>query len=93
MAHYRRVGSVPPKRHSQHRQPDGSLYLEELMGSDGFSADSVAAVPPPRPLGHHRREGRGTRPGSATRANLPLLPRHLRLHELFPARSGSAATP
>ncbi len=85
MAHYRRVGSVPPKRHSQHRQPDGSLYLEELMGSDGFSADSS--------LLYHRHVPSAItdarvwdRPGSATRANLPLLPRHLRLHELFPAR-------
>jgi len=32
MAHYRAVGSIPPKRHTQHRQPDGSLYAEELMG-------------------------------------------------------------
>ena len=24
-------GNVPPKRHTQHRQPDGSLYAEELF--------------------------------------------------------------
>ena len=30
MAYYRRVGEVPPKRHTQFRQPDGSLYAEEL---------------------------------------------------------------
>ena len=40
MAYYRRVGEVPPKRHTQHRQPDGRLYYEELMGEEGFSSDS-----------------------------------------------------
>ena len=35
-----RVGEVPPKRHTQHRAPDGSLYYEELMGEEGFSSDS-----------------------------------------------------
>ena len=40
MAHYRVAGSVPPKRHTQHRTPDGGLYFEELMGEEGFSSDS-----------------------------------------------------
>ena len=40
MAYYRQVGSVPPKRHTQHRRPDGGLYSEELMGEEGFSSDS-----------------------------------------------------
>jgi len=40
MAYYRSVGEVPPKRHTQFRQPDGSLYAEELMGQEGFSSDS-----------------------------------------------------
>ena len=40
MAHYLRVGDVPPKRHTQHRRPDGGLYHEELMGEEGFSSDS-----------------------------------------------------
>ena len=25
-------GNVPPKRHTQHRAQDGSLYAEELFG-------------------------------------------------------------
>ena len=29
MAYYRSVGSVPPKRHTQHRDPDGVLYYED----------------------------------------------------------------
>ena len=41
MAHYRQVGEVPPKRHTQFRRPDGGLYSEELMGEEGFSADSA----------------------------------------------------
>ena len=40
MTYYRRVGEVPPKRHTQHRDPEGNLYREELMGEEGFSSDS-----------------------------------------------------
>ena len=36
MAYYRRVGYVPPKRHTQHRDENGNLYYEELMGVEGF---------------------------------------------------------
>ncbi len=37
MAYYYKLGKIPPKRHTQFRQPDGSLYTEELAGSKGFS--------------------------------------------------------
>ena len=40
MAHYRQVGEVPPKRHTQFRNAEGHLYYEELMGEEGFSSDS-----------------------------------------------------
>ena len=40
MAHYQRIGHVPPKRHTQHRTPEGGLFHEELMGEEGFSSDS-----------------------------------------------------
>ena len=40
MAHYQRIGFVPPKRHTQHRTEDGTLLFEELMGEEGFSSDS-----------------------------------------------------
>ena len=40
MPSYLRIGEVPPKRHTQHRAPDGGLYYEELMGEEGFSSDS-----------------------------------------------------
>jgi homogentisate 1,2-dioxygenase len=35
--YYYRLGNIPPKRHTQFRQPDGSLYKEELVSSEGFS--------------------------------------------------------
>ncbi len=37
MAHYRAAGSIPRKRHTPHRDPDGHLYYEGLTGEDGFS--------------------------------------------------------
>ena len=36
MAHYRSVGEIPPKRHTQFRRPDGRLYSEEVFGTEGF---------------------------------------------------------
>jgi homogentisate 1,2-dioxygenase len=37
MPSYHSLGQVPPKRHTQFRKPDGSLYSEELFGEEGFS--------------------------------------------------------
>jgi homogentisate 1,2-dioxygenase len=82
MAFYRSVGEVPPKRHTQHRRPDGGLYYEELMGEEGFSSDSSL-------LYHHEiptaiiDASPWDPPGLGTTANRPLLPRHFRLHSLF----------
>ena len=36
MSYYYTLGTIPHKRHTQFRQPDGSLYHEELMGIHGF---------------------------------------------------------
>jgi homogentisate 1,2-dioxygenase len=82
MAHYRSVGEVPHKRHTQHRRPDGRLYHEELMGEEGFSSDASllyhlevpSAIVDSRPW---------PLPDLATVPNHPLRPRHLRLHQLF----------
>ncbi|HKS99842.1 MAG TPA: homogentisate 1,2-dioxygenase [Rugosimonospora sp.] len=81
MVYYRSLGDVPSKRHTQHRTPDGGLYYEELVGEEGFSADSSllyhkglpSAIVDATPW---------TLPDLSTVANHPLLPRHLRLHEL-----------
>ncbi|SDS54351.1 homogentisate 1,2-dioxygenase [Actinoplanes derwentensis] len=82
MAHYQRAGHIPAKRHTQHRDPDGKLYYEELMGEEGFSSDSS--------LLYHRHVPSAVSaariwqlPDQTTTANQPLLPRHLKLHELF----------
>ncbi|HKP31392.1 MAG TPA: homogentisate 1,2-dioxygenase [Chitinophagaceae bacterium] len=39
MAHYYRLGNIPHKRHTQFRQPDGTLYSEQLFSTEGFSND------------------------------------------------------
>ncbi len=39
MAHYNKLGSIPHKRHTQFRKPDGSLYSEQLFSTEGFSDD------------------------------------------------------
>ncbi|WP_300682531.1 cupin domain-containing protein [Nocardioides sp.] len=83
MAHYTRVGDVPPKRHTQHRDEAGRLYYEELMGEEGFSSDSS--------LLYHRHIPSAIvsartwdLPDQSTTPNHPLIPRHLRLHDLTP---------
>jgi homogentisate 1,2-dioxygenase len=77
MPYYRRVGDIPPKRHTQFRSPDGQLYAEELMGTEGFSSSSSLLYhrrPPTALLAAEAVPGKD--PGLAP--NEPLLPRHLR---------------
>ncbi|OBH13566.1 homogentisate 1,2-dioxygenase [Mycobacterium sp. E1747] len=94
MPYYRQVGSVSPKRHTQHRADDGQLLYEELMGADGFSSDSS--------LLYHRHIPSGIVAADEWRMldqttvpNHPLKPRHLQPHQLFPPaaiRSSDAVT-
>jgi homogentisate 1,2-dioxygenase len=90
MAYYRQLGEIPPKRHTQHRNPDGGLYYEELMGEEGFFSDSS--------LLYHRHlpsavlDAQDWSPGALdTEVNHPLRPRHLKLHELTPGEDWKAA--
>lgn len=68
---YQRVGKIPSKRHVVFRKPDGSLYHEELFGTEGFSGLSslVYHLNPPTMVKEH-----GTpysmRPGIAIEDNL-----------------------
>jgi len=39
MPHYYKLGTIPHKRHTQFRKPDGSLYSEQLFSTEGFSDD------------------------------------------------------
>ncbi|WP_280426663.1 homogentisate 1,2-dioxygenase [Nocardia carnea] len=81
MPYFTRVGHIPRKRHIAFRQPDGSLYREELIGEEGFAGDTS--------LLYHRN------PPSALTAiesvetadeglhpNQPLSPIHLTPHSL-----------
>ncbi|MEQ4302724.1 homogentisate 1,2-dioxygenase [Plantactinospora sp. B6F1] len=81
MPYYRSVGEVPRKRHTQFRQPDGSLYAEELMGQEGFSADSSLLYHRYLPTAIVAAE-EFTPPAWQRVPNLPLKPRHLRTHKL-----------
>jgi homogentisate 1,2-dioxygenase len=81
MTYYRRVGEVPPKRHTQFRQPDGSLYAEELMGEEGFTSDASLLYHRHLPTAIVAAEAVEEEP-EATAANHPLLPRHFRTHAL-----------
>jgi homogentisate 1,2-dioxygenase len=38
MAFYYKQGNIPAKRHTQFRKPDGTLYSEELVSTEGFSS-------------------------------------------------------
>ncbi len=38
MPFYHRVGKLPEKRHTQFRKPNGNLYAEELISTEGFSS-------------------------------------------------------
>ncbi|MFN2457093.1 MAG: homogentisate 1,2-dioxygenase [Chitinophagaceae bacterium] len=39
MPYYYKSGTVPHKRHTQFRKPDGGLYSEQLFSTEGFSND------------------------------------------------------
>ncbi|MEV6259981.1 homogentisate 1,2-dioxygenase domain-containing protein [Streptomyces sp. NPDC051784] len=82
MAYYRRVGTVPPKRHTQFRDDAGRLYYEELMGEEGFSSDSSLLYHRGVPSAIVASEVWDL-PEHSTAANHPLKPRHLKLHDLF----------
>ena len=38
MSFYYTLGNIPAKRHTQFRKPDGNLYSEELVSTEGFSS-------------------------------------------------------
>jgi homogentisate 1,2-dioxygenase len=84
MAHYQRIGDVPPKRHTQHRTPQGGLYYEELMGEEGFSSDSSLLYHRGLPSAISDARSWDLGDSLATTPNHPLKPRHLKLHDLFP---------
>ena len=81
MPHYRRLGEVPRKRHTQFRRPDGGLYAEELAGEEGFSSDSSLLYHRTPPTAVVAIEPHDVEPAALT-PNHPLTPRHLKAHDL-----------
>ncbi|ANE05205.1 homogentisate 1,2-dioxygenase [Corynebacterium crudilactis] len=81
MAYYRSLGTLPRQRHTVLRGEDGRLRYEELMGEEGFSSDSS--------LLYHKEIPSAlvdvrswTLPDQTLTPNDPLIPLHLKLHEL-----------
>ena len=87
MPYYRRVGDVPPKRHTQHRRSDGRLLYEELTGEEGFS--SISALLYHRQIPAAIVSAEEWDPGDySTKPNSPLRPRHFKLHDSSGAEAG-----
>lgn len=57
MPFYHQLGKLPHKRHIQFRQPDGSLYHEQVMGTKGFSGiqSILYHVNPPTQVSAYRK--------------------------------------
>lgn len=71
MPHYYTLGKIPHKRHTQFRKPNGDLYAEELVSTEGFSNIYTLAyhVYPPT-LVKQVGEGVDVAPKVAVRKNL-----------------------
>jgi len=90
--HYRRVGEVPPKRHTASRNADGTLVTEELVGEEGFSG--------PSSLVYHRRpptqicavEAIDAPYDEVLTPHRPVAPRHLLSRKLDPTGPTDAVT-
>lgn len=83
MVLYRRLGEVPAKRHIQFRDEHGRLYHEEMQGEEGFSGTQSFLYhrhPPTMITAADRVDD----PPADLALNDPLLPRHLRTHDLKP---------
>ncbi|RAU84112.1 homogentisate 1,2-dioxygenase [Pontibacter arcticus] len=77
MAFYYKLGEIPHKRHTQFRQPDGSLYAEQLVGTLGFSGVSslLYHINPPTKIS---RIGEPVPFAPQKAAGIKLAPHHLR---------------
>jgi homogentisate 1,2-dioxygenase len=84
MPFYHRMGTIPHKRHTQFRKPNGQLYAEQLMGTKGFSG--VQSL-----LYHHRAPTNvkevlwSKEVTNSIEINIPLQHRHFKT---FQAKSG-----
>ncbi|GLZ38404.1 homogentisate 1,2-dioxygenase [Actinokineospora sp. NBRC 105648] len=81
MVFYRSAGEIPRRRHTKFRGPNGALLHEEMQGEEGFSWTQSFL--------YHREAPTAITaavtvelPDDSLVDNTPLLPRHLRTHEL-----------
>jgi len=81
MTYYRRVGEIPPKRHTRFQRDDGVLYNEELISQHGFSASGSLLYHRERPTVISKAESVATGSPELT-ANTPLRPRMFNSAEL-----------
>ncbi len=83
MPRYVRLGSVPAKRHTQFRSPEGGLYSEEVFGTRGFSGISSILY-----HAHPPTQVAGFSPAGTAQPDFaedgPLRHRHLRTRETSP---------
>jgi homogentisate 1,2-dioxygenase len=76
MTYYYEMGEIAPKRHTQFRQIDGSLFHEEVMGIHGFAGiqSILYHIRPPTQI---RRAEEVTKVEIPYEESGPLRPRHL----------------
>lgn len=82
MPHYRRVGDIPPKRHTVFCDEHGHRYAEELMGQEGFSSRSALLYHRHSPSAILAVESVEDPVDRALVADNPLTPRHLRTGDI-----------
>lgn len=71
MPFYHTLGKIPPKRHTQFKKPDGSLYYEQLFGTIGFDGMSTNLYHCNRPTQlKEARDGIDITPKIAIRTNV-----------------------
>ncbi len=71
MPFYHKQGKIPQKRHTQFRKPDGTLYSEELVSTEGFSSIySLVYHTHPPTLVKHIGEAYDVAPKAALKKNL-----------------------
>lgn len=81
MPFYANCGEVPHKRHTQFRQPDGTLYHEEVFGTKGFSGIQSILYHAHAPTAVCHVERLSAPPPDAEEAG-PLRHRHFRTAHL-----------
>jgi homogentisate 1,2-dioxygenase len=82
MAHYKRLGSIPAKRHTHHFDADGHRYTEELMGQHGFASSSSLLYHRHRPSALSSIDSISVAPVVDATPDVPLVPRHIRTGSL-----------